>query len=232
MATTLYHKMRYAAAVDYRERFIELLADNDVVRFGDFTLKSGRKSPYFINAGQIRTGAAILGLGDAYAARIEAAALPLDFVFGPSYKGVPLAVATAISLAESGADVGFAFDRKEAKEHGEGGRFVGTQPEAGMRAIVIDDVITSGASIRHSLDLLRAAAVEVTGVVVAVDREERGRGTKSTLRELEESLAVPILPIVTVRAMVERLHGSGRLSDASKKAIEDYIAEHGPRASE
>ena len=140
--------------------FTELLAQHDVIRFGEFTLKSGRQSPYFINAGQLRTGSAIAGLGRAYAACILDRKLPCDFVFGPSYKGVPLAVATAIALGERGQDIGFAFDRKEVKDHGEGGRFVGTQPERGMRAVVVDDVITSGASIRYSVELLREASVE------------------------------------------------------------------------
>ncbi len=210
--------------------FTELLARHDVIRFGEFTLKSGRQSPYFINAGQLRTGSAIAGLGRAYAACILDQKLPCDFVFGPSYKGVPLAVATAIALGERGQDLGFAFDRKEVKDHGEGGRFVGTQPERGMRAVVVDDVITSGASIRYSVELLREASVEVTGVVIAVDREERGTGKQTTLSELEESLKIPVLPIVTVSEMVEHLHGSGSLSAEMKARIEDYVREHGAEA--
>ena len=210
--------------------FTELLARNDVIRFGEFTLKSGRLSPYFINAGQLRSGRAIAGLGRAYAARILDRKLPCDFIFGPSYKGVPLAVATAVALAERGRDLGFAFDRKEVKDHGEGGRFVGTQPESGMRAVVVDDVITSGASIRYSVELLREASVEVTGAVIAVDREERGSGTRTTLSELEESLKIPVLPIITVSEMVEHLHTSGSLSAEMKARIEDYVREHGAEA--
>ncbi len=210
--------------------FTELLAQNDVIRFGEFTLKSGRLSPFFINAGQLRSGSAIAGLGRAYAARILDRKLPCDFIFGPSYKGVPLAVATAVALAERGRDLGFAFDRKEVKDHGEGGRFVGTQPESGMYAVVVDDVITSGASIRYSVELLREASVEVTGAVIAVDREERGSGTRTTLSELEESLKIPVLPIVTVSEMVEHLHRSGSLSAEMKARIEDYVREHGAEA--
>jgi orotate phosphoribosyltransferase len=210
-----------------QELFVELLAGNDVVRFGAFTLKSGRQSPYFINAGQLRTGSAIAGLGRAYAARILDGELRCDFIFGPSYKGVPLAVATAMALAERGRDLGFAFDRKEVKDHGEGGRFVGMQPESGMRAVVVDDVITSGASIRYSVELLRAASVEVTGAVIAVDRQERGSGAKTTLAELEESLEIPVLPIVTVTAMVEHLHKNGSVSAEMKARIEAYVQEHG-----
>ena len=224
--------MRYAPAVSepYKERFVELLAASDVVRFGEFKLKSGRTSPYFINAGQLRTGSAISGLGRAYAARIRGAGLACDFVFGPSYKGIPLAVATASALAELGADVGFAFDRKEIKDHGEGGRFVGTQPEAGLKAVIVDDVVTSGASIRHSVELLQGAAVEITGIVVAVDRQERGTGSKSTVAELEDSLAVPVLPVVTVREMVDILHREGHITDTLMAAIADYLREHAPVA--
>lgn len=222
--------MRYARAVPapYKESFVELLAASDVVRFGEFTLKSGRSSPYFINAGQLRTGGAIAGLGRAYAARILDAGLECDFVFGPSYKGIPLAVATATALAERGVDAGFSFDRKEVKDHGEGGRFVGTQPKAGLRAVIVDDVITSGASIRHSVELLKRSAVRITGVVVAVDRQERGSGTKSTLNELEGSLAVPLLPVVTVREMVDILHRSGRVDDTVVAAIGGYLERYGP----
>ena len=210
--------------------FTELLAQNDVIRFGEFTLKSGRQSPYFINAGQLRSGSAIAGLGRAYAARILDRKLPCDFIFGPSYKGVPLAVATAIALGERGRDLGFTFDRKEVKDHGEGGRFVGTQPKSGMRAVVVDDVITSGASIRYSVALLREASVEVTAAVIAVDREERGSGASTTLSELEESLQIPVLPIVTVSEMVEHLHRGGGLNAEMKARIEDYVREHGAKA--
>ncbi len=222
------HKMRYAPAMGYRERFVELLADYEVVRFGTFTLKSGRSSPYFINAGQLRTGAAISGLGRAYAERIANAGLAVDFVFGPSYKGVPLAVATAVALSETGRDVGFSFDRKETKDHGEGGRFVGTQPSPGAAAVVVDDVITSGASIRHSVELLREASVNVSGVVIAVDRQERGKGARSTLKELSEDLGVPVLPIVSVTEMVSELYRLDRLSEKMKSTIEAYVSEHGP----
>lgn len=226
--------MRYAPAVadardrSYQERFVQLLAASEVIRFGEFTLKSGRTSPYFINAGQLRTGSAIAGLGAAYAARILDAGLDCDFVFGPSYKGIPLAVATATALAELGSDVGFTFDRKEAKDHGEGGVFVGTQPEAGLSAVIVDDVITSGASIRHSVELLTVASVRIVGIVIAVDRQERGTGTKSTLEELEESLGVPVLPVVTVREMVEILQREGKLEDDMVASIRAYVDEHAP----
>jgi orotate phosphoribosyltransferase len=211
----------------YRERFIDLLAESDVIRFGEFTLKSGRKSPYFINAGQLRTGGTIARLGDAYAEKILDAALDPDVVFGPSYKGVPLAVATAIALSSRGREVGFAFDRKEAKDHGEGGRFIGMQPEDGQKVVVVDDVITSGASIAQSVSLLKSAApVSILGVVVAVDREERGR-KKSTLAELEESLGVPVLPVVSIRQVVAHLaREGGALGAEERSRIERYLEQH------
>jgi orotate phosphoribosyltransferase len=140
----------------HQQAFVELLLRYEVIRFGEFTLKSGRKSPYFVNAGQLRTGNAIAGLGRAYAAEIQRAQLACDLVFGPAYKGVPLAVATAISLAEQhGRDVGYGFDRKEAKDHGEGGVFVATAPAPGMKVVLVDDVITSGQSIREAVELIR-----------------------------------------------------------------------------
>ena len=211
----------------YRDRFIDLLAENEVIRFGEFTLKSGRKSPYFINAGQLRTGRAIAGVGRAYAERIREAGLLPDVIFGPSYKGIPLAVATAIAASEEGRDVGFCFDRKEAKDHGEGGVFVGMQPSPGQSLVVVDDVITSGISIEQSAALLRGAAdVRILGVVVAVDRQERGR-ERSTVAELHAALGAPVLPVVTVRQIVEYLSSAKRLRADEKAAIEEYLGLYG-----
>jgi orotate phosphoribosyltransferase len=216
--------LRAMGTKPYQDRFLSLLAENDVIRFGEFTLKSGRKSPYFINAGQLRSGRAIAGVGRAYAERIREAGLSPDVVFGPSYKGVPLAVATAIALSEGageGRDVGFCFDRKEAKEHGEGGMFVGTQPADGQAVVLVDDVVTSGISIERAAALLRQAAdVRILGVVVAVDRQERGR-ERSTLAELESALGAPVLPVLNVRQIVERLRPE------EKARIEEYLGLYG-----
>ncbi len=217
----------------FQAAFIELLVEYEVIRFGEFTLKSGRTSPYFVNAGQLRTGDAITRLGQAYAAQMTARGTACDLVFGPSYKGVPLAVSTAMALAQGGADVGYAFDRKEAKDHGEGGTFVGTQPVDGMRVVVVDDVITSGRSIRESVDLLRRSArVEVTGVVVAVDRQEKGKSDRSTLSELRDQLGIDVMPIVSVRSMIawlceRELGGKVVLSNAGRDAIEAYLQTYG-----
>jgi orotate phosphoribosyltransferase len=221
----------------HQAAFLDLLLRFEVIRFGEFTLKSGRKSPYFVNAGQLRTGAAIAALGDAYAAHVMHHELRCDLVFGPSYKGVPLAVGTASGLARLGHDVGYAFDRKEAKDHGEGGVFVGSAPQPGQRVVVVDDVITSGQSIREAVELVRGAApdVVVAGVVVAVDRQERGRGDSTTLDELQSELGVPVLPLLGIREVALHLHGraiDGRVlvDDARKAAILAHLAEAGARA--
>jgi orotate phosphoribosyltransferase len=215
---------------DYQARFIDLLVENEGIRFGEFTLKSGRKSPYFINSGQLRSGRALAGLGQAYAERIVDRGLAVDVIFGPAYKGIPLAVATAMALAgRPGApDVGFSFDRKEAKDHGEGGLLVGTQPRNGQRVVIVDDVITSGASIAHSVELLKSAAdVDIVGVVVAVDRQERGRNA-GTLQELQSELGAPIVPVVNVRQILEHLSGRKEVLDETRKAaVEDYLARYG-----
>lgn len=219
----------------FKTRFIELLVECEAIRFGEFTLKSGRRSPYFIDAGRLRTGAAVAGLGRAYAERLIAAGIECDVVFGPSYKGVPLAVATAMAFAELGRDMGFCFDRKEAKDHGEGGVFVGATPTDGARVVVVDDVITSGTSVHEASELLRRSAkISIVGVIVAVDREERGVGDRTTLAELEERLQAPVLPVVGMSEIVEHLVGrevAGRvvLSPARRRAIEAYLKRYGPR---
>lgn len=178
-----------------------------VVRFGEFTLKSGRRSPYFVDAGRFRSGLALGGLGKAYAARICAENFRPRVVFGPAYKGIPLSVTTAIALSESlGIDVGYCFDRKEVKTHGEGGRFVGEQPTVDQPVVIVDDVITSGGSIREAVQILRAeAAVRILAVVIAVDRQERGASVDSTLTELQRELSTPVLSIVTIAQVFDHL---------------------------
>lgn len=217
----------------YRQRFIELMVRFEVIRFGEFTLKSGRRSPYFVNAGRFRTGRALSGLGAAYAARIRAAGLSPDTVFGPAYKGVPLSVATAIALSGADKDIGFCFDRKETKDHGEGGEFVGDIPRDGQRIVIVDDVITAGGSVRESVQKLRSAArVEIVAAVVAVDREEQGVGAHSTLTELASETGFPVLSIVTVREVFDYLRehevDGKRWVDAERRSrFEAYFNEFG-----
>jgi len=216
----------------YQRDFVDLLVRFEVLRFGEFTLKSGRTSPYFVNAGQLRTGAAIAALGRAFAQRMTAAGLVAnaDLIFGPSYKGVPLAVATAAALADGGNDIGYAFDRKEAKDHGEGGVFVGSAPGDGSRVVIVDDVITSGRSIREAAQLLAAAGdVKLSGVIVAVDRQERGQGTQTTLTELEAELGAPVLPVVSITEVVADLAERGVIGDGQRDAVLAHVAEHGAR---
>lgn len=225
------------AMLPHQAAFLELLLRFEVLRFGDFTLKSGRRSPYFVNAGQLRTGAAIAALGQAYAAHARHHGLRCDLVFGPSYKGVPLAVATAMALSDGARDVGYAFDRKQAKDHGEGGVFVGMAPASGMHVLVVDDVVTSGQSIREAVALVREAApdVVVSGVVVAIDRQERGRGSKTCADELRDELGLPILPLLGIEETVAHLRGrdiDGRVlvDDTRAQAIREHLAAFGATA--
>jgi orotate phosphoribosyltransferase len=179
---------------DYQRDFIELALQRGVLRFGEFTLKSGRVSPYFFNLGRIDTGAALARLGRAYAATLEKSGLAFDMLFGPAYKGIALAVATAIALAERhGRDVPWAYNRKEAKTHGEGGTLVGA-PLAG-RVLIVDDVLTAGTAVRESIALIRAQGAEVAGVLIALDRQERGQGDLSAAQEVTRDHGIPVIAI-------------------------------------
>lgn len=189
---------------DYKETFIELALARHALRFGEFTLKSGRASPYFFNAGAFNTGAALAVLGDCYADCIVGSGLRFDVLFGPAYKGIPLAAATAVALyRRHGLDVPWAFNRKESKDHGEGGHIVGA-PLAG-RVLIVDDVITAGTAILESVAIIRAAAAEPAGVVIALDRQERGQGERSAVQEVEQNLGMPVASILTLADLVEHL---------------------------
>ncbi len=179
---------------DYQRDFIDLTLQREVLRFGEFTLKSGRISPYFFNMGRIDSGAALAQLGRAYAATIEASGLAVDMLFGPAYKGIALAAATAIALAEQhGRDLPWAYNRKEAKDHGEGGSLVGA-PLKG-RVLIVDDVMTAGTAVRESLALIRAAGAEPAGVLIALDRQERGQGERSAAQEVTAEFGIPVVAI-------------------------------------
>ncbi|MDE1893130.1 MAG: orotate phosphoribosyltransferase [Xanthomonadaceae bacterium] len=179
---------------DYQRDFIRLTLQREVLRFGDFTLKSGRQSPYFFNMGRIDSGAALAQLGRAYAAAMINAGVEVDMLFGPAYKGIALAAATAIALAEQhGRDLPWAYNRKEAKEHGEGGVLVGAPLQG--RVLVVDDVMTAGTAVRESLALIRAHGASPAGVLIALDRQERGSGERSAAQEVAADHGIPVIAI-------------------------------------
>lgn len=193
---------------DYQREFLQLAVERGALRFGRFTLKSGRSSPYFFNIGALHSGAALTGLGRAYAHAIVAAGLDADMLFGPAYKGIPLVSATAIAMAqEQGRDLPWAFDRKEAKDHGEGGNIIGA-PLAG-RVLVVDDVLTAGTAIRQAAELIRGAGAELVAVVTALDRQERGNGDRSAAIEAGEQIGAPIHSIVTLDDILDYLDERG-----------------------
>jgi len=189
---------------EYQRDFIDFAIAASVLRFGEFTLKSGRTSPYFFNAGLFNTGEHLARLGRCYAQAIIDSAIDFDVLFGPAYKGIPLATATSIALADHHRrNVPWCFNRKEAKEHGEGGNLVG----AGLngRVLIIDDVITAGTAIRESVEIIHAAGASLAGVVIALDRQERGRDQRSAIQEVEQSLGIPVVSIVKLEQLLEYL---------------------------
>lgn len=192
----------------YKQRFIRFMVENGVLKFGEFTLKSGRIAPYFINTGNYKTGAQLSKLGEYYAACIQENAIEADTLVGPAYKGIPLAVATAVSLyAKYGADLNYCFDRKEVKDHGEGGLFVGKQLEDGERVILIEDVMTSGKALREMLPKLKQAAdVRIAGMVISVDRMERGLESQlSAVQEVYREFGVKVYSIVTMADIIDAI---------------------------
>ena len=209
---------------DYQREFIELCIAGEVLRFGEFRLKSGRLSPYFFNAGLFNTGKAVAALGRHYAAAIAASGLEFDMLFGPAYKGIPLVTTTAVALADGhDMDRPFAFNRKEAKAHGEGGFIVGA-PLAG-RVLIVDDVITAGTAIRESIDIIRAAGAVPAGVALALDRQERGQGDLSAVQEVQRAFSIPVVHIITLADLIEHLERTDR--PAELESLRNYRAEWG-----
>jgi orotate phosphoribosyltransferase len=191
--------------------FIRLCLELGVLRFGEFTLKSGRVSPYFFNAGLFNTGHAIAGLGRHYARAAALSGIDFDMLFGPAYKGIPLVTATAAALAEhEHMNLPFAFNRKEAKDHGEGGSIVGA-PLAG-RVLIVDDVMTAGTAIRESVEIIRAHGATPAGVLIALDREERGQGERSAVQEVQETYGLPVVSVLRLRDLLEHLEAAGEAS--------------------
>jgi len=210
---------------DYQRRFIEFALEHEVLCFGEFTLKSGRTSPYFFNAGAFDTGARLSALGGFYADAIAGAGPEFDVLLGPAYKGIPLAAATAVRLAQDhDRDVPWCFNRKEAKDHGEGGLFVGAAPRG--RLLVIDDVITAGTAIREVIALVEPLDAEVAGVVVAVDRRERGTGDLSAIQEVERDHGIAVTSIVTFDDIIEYLEETGRFAE-HLPAVRAYREQYG-----
>ena len=221
----------------YKADFIDFMVRSEVLCFGDFTAKSGRKTPYFINTGRYESGAQMRRLASFYAESIQRSGFAFDVLFGPAYKGIPLVVATAMALHEQyGIDAKFAFNRKEVKDHGEGGVFIGHVPSDGDRVLILEDVTTAGTSIRESVPLLqRAAEITLAGVVVSVDRQERGNDDRTALAELSTTYDMPCRSIVTVDEIIDYLHGRrihGRvvLNDSLRKAMLDYRAQYGGKS--
>jgi orotate phosphoribosyltransferase len=209
----------------YKTQFIEFALDRGALKFGEFTLKSGRQSPYFFNAGTFNSGAALAALGRYYADAIVASGLQFDMLFGPAYKGIPLVAAVAVALAEHhGRDLPWAFNRKEAKDHGEGGWLVGA-PLAG-RVLVIDDVITAGTAIREVAAMFAKTEAKMAAVLVALDRQEKGQGALSAIQEVEQVLGVPVLSIVGLTDIIQYLGGQP-LQEQQLARMQDYRRHYG-----
>ncbi len=209
----------------FQQEFIEFALSRQVLKFGSFTLKSGRTSPYFFNAGLFNTGGDLAKLGRFYAAALMDAGIAFDVLFGPAYKGIPIATTTAVALAEHhGQDVPYCFNRKEAKTHGEGGSLVGS-PLKG-RIMLVDDVITAGTAIRESMEIIQAQGAELAGVLIALDRQERGKGELSAIQEVERDFGIKVVSIIGLKDLIQYLEGKPELA-AHLDAVKAYRAEFG-----
>ena len=208
----------------FRQDFLRFALDCDVLRFGEFKTKSGRVSPYFFNSGMFNTGESLARLGRYYAAAAVASGVPFDMIFGPAYKGIPLVSALAIGLAENGHNLPYSFNRKEAKDHGEGGLTVGA-PLAG-RVLIVDDVITAGTSVRESVQLIRASGAEPAGVLIMLDRMERGTGTLSAVQEVTEQFGIPVIAIAALPDVLALVSANAALAEFKDK-IEVYRGMYG-----
>ena len=216
----------------YQSAFLELALAHEVLKFGAFTLKSGRVSPYFFNLGRIASGAAMRALGQAYAQALAQSGIEYDMLFGPAYKGIPLVTAVACALADpaagaGGRDVPYAYNRKEAKDHGEGGVLVGAAPRG--RVVIVDDVLTAGTALREAVALLRKAGADPVAAVIALDRQEKGSSGRSAVQEMEQDSGIRVIPLVTVQTLLEFL-GRGAVEPAVIDAVRAYQAAYGVSA--
>lgn len=210
---------------NYQQEFIEFALDIGVLRFGEFTLKSGRISPYFFNAGLFNTGSSIAKLGRYYAQAIVDSGIAFDMLYGPAYKGIPLATATVVALADHhGKDIPYAFNRKEAKDHGEGGVIVGAPLQG--KVLIIDDVISAGTSVRESVDIISANQATPAGVVIALDRQEKGQGETSAIQEVEKNYGLNVASIIRLELLIEYLESQQQMKDALQ-AIYAYRQQYG-----
>ncbi len=209
---------------DYKAEFVEFAIASQVLCFGAFKTKAGRMSPYFFNAGLFNDGDKLKRLGEFYAKAIVDSGIAFDVLFGPAYKGIPLAASIVVALAGMGRNVPFAFNRKEAKDHGEGGTVVGAQLKG--RVLIVDDVISAGTSVRESVELIRSAGGEPAGVVIALDRMERGTGDKSAIQEVREQFDIPVVAVVTLDNLLEFLERDAN-RQTELRAVADYRAAYG-----
>lgn len=215
----------------YKREFIEFLKGAGVLKFGDFTAKSGRKIPYFVNAGEIKTGEQIAKLGEFYAkAYFEKVGNKRTVLYGPAYKGISIAVSSAVALAKEGLDVPFFFNRKEAKDHGEGGIFVGYVPGEGEEIVIVEDVITAGTAIRESMaNLASLKGSKVVATFVMVDRKEKGQGEKGAMQEIEDEFGFPVYSVVDVYDIIEYLEEDAA-NEENVQRIKNYLAVNGAKA--
>ncbi|MGL1647663.1 orotate phosphoribosyltransferase [Vibrio parahaemolyticus] len=209
----------------YQREFIEFALEKEVLKFGEFTLKSGRKSPYFFNAGLFNTGCDLARLGRFYAAALADSGIEFDVLFGPAYKGIPIATTTAVALADHhDIDTPYCFNRKEAKNHGEGGNLVGSALEG--RIMLVDDVITAGTAIRESMEIIKANGADLAGVLVAIDRQEKGKGELSAIQEVERDFGCAVISIVSLGDLITYLEEKGNATE-HLEAVKAYRAEYG-----
>lgn len=213
-----------ASTSDFRQRFLAFALARDVLRFGSFVTKAGRQTPYFFNAGLFDDGESLRQLGRFYADALRAADVPYDMLFGPAYKGITLAAATAIALAENGHNVPFCFNRKEAKNHGEGGDLVGAKLAGDV--VIVDDVITDGGAKREAIERVRAAGARPAAIVIAFDRKERGRGELSAVQEIARDFAIPVIAIATVDDLAQFIGQDPALA-VHAPAIAAYRSQYG-----
>ena len=215
----------------YKREFIQFLESANVLKFGDFTAKSGRKIPYFVNAGEIKTGDQIAKLGEFYAkSYLEKVGNKRTVLYGPAYKGISIAVSSAVALAKNGLDVPFFFNRKEVKDHGEGGMFVGYKPKAGEEVVIVEDVITAGTAIRESMEILSPLeGVKISAVFVMVDRKEKGKTEKSAMQELSDEYGFPVYSVVDVYDIIEYLEEDEKNAENVQR-IKNYLAVNGAKA--